>query len=229
LESDRYIGNADIRVPIVASRGCTGNCTFCSTHKVWKKYRVRSAENVVGEIEYIIKTFNKNHFVFEDDSLSCKIEGSKDILRLIIDQKMSIKFFATMRADGIDDELAELLKQAGCYGVSIGFESGSQEVLDAYNKHITVEQNLKAAKIVKKAGLQLCALMILNGLKATEKTNNETNKFLAEIKPDNIGTLSYLWVLPGTKIYNDMKEKSFINDDFWLGPEPYYVYKGELD
>lgn len=229
LESDKYIGNMDIRVPIISSRGCTGNCTFCSTHRVWKKYRVRSAEDVTSEIEYIINLSGKKHFVFEDDSLSCNLAVSKETLKAIIGRKLDIKFFATMRADGIDEELVQLLKKAGCYGVSIGFESGSQEVLDLYNKHITVEQNIWAAKIIRQSGLQLCALMILHGLKATEKTNNETNAFLREIQADNIGTLSQLWVLPGTKIYAMMKKNGFINDDFWLGPEPFYVYKGELD
>ena len=98
-----------------------------------------------------------------------------------------------------------------------------------YNKHITVEQNIKAAKIIKNSGLSLCALMIFNGLKSNAKTNAETTSFLNDIKPDDVGTLSQLWVLPGTKIYNLMVEYGFIKDDFWLGPEPFYVYKGELD
>jgi radical SAM superfamily enzyme YgiQ (UPF0313 family) len=229
IDSDRYIGNADIRVPIIASRGCKGNCTFCSTHKVWRKYRARSAENVVGEIEWIVKDFNKTHFVFEDDSLSCDIEKSKELLKLLISKNLGIRFFATMRADGIDSELAGLLKQAGCYGVSIGFESGSPRVLKAYNKLITVEQNIKAAKVVKEANLKLCALMIYNGLFSNRETGQETANFLNEIKPDDVGTLSQLWVLPGTKIYEMMKEQGFINDNFWLGTKPYYVYKGELD
>jgi len=228
LETDRYIGNADIRVPIISSRGCKGNCTFCSTHKVWKKYRVRQPYDVTNEIEYIVKNFNKNHFVFEDDSLSCDIDISKQTLKEIIDRNLNIKFFATMRADGIDEELAGLLKNAGCYGVSVGFESGSQEVLDRYNKHITVEQNIRAAKIIKSAGLQLCALMIFNGIGESAQTTNYTRAFLNEIQADNVGTLSHLWILPGTKIYEDMKEQGFINDDFWLGSEPCYVYKGEI-
>lgn len=228
LESDRYIGNADIRVPIITSRGCKGNCTFCSTHKVWKGYRARSAENVVGEIEYIVKDFGKTHFVFEDDSLSCDIEKSKETMRLLMSKSLGIRFFATMRADGIDDELASLLKESGCYGVSVGFESGSDKILDILNKHISVEQNIKAARIIKNSGLKLCALMIFNGIGETDQTRQQTTNFLNLIKPDDIGTLNQLWVLPGTVIYKQMKEAGFIDDSFWLGPEPYYIYRGEL-
>jgi len=229
LESDRYIGNADIRVPIIASRGCKGHCTFCSTWKFWKKYRVRKAENIVNEIEYIVNNFNKKHFVFEDDSLSCNINTSKEILNSIIEHNLGIKFFATMRADGIDDELAQLLKEAGCYGVSIGFESGSQKVLDIYKKGITVEQNIQAAKTVKSSGLQLCALMIYGGVLEGPETSSENRKFIEEIKPDNVGTLSQLWILPGTHLYYLMKKEGFIDDSYWLGSQPYYVYKGEID
>jgi len=226
LDNDKYIGKADIRVPIIASRGCTGNCTFCSTHKVWKKYRVRTADNIVEEIDYIIDRFNKRHFVFEDDSLSCNLDITKEIMGRLASK--GIRFFATMRADGMDIELANLLKKAGCYEVSIGFESGSQQVLDAYNKHIKVEQNIKAALAVKEVGINLCALMIYNGMLNNEQTREETRQFLEIIQPDNVGSLKQLWVLPGTKIYNDMKAKDFIDDNFWLGPEPYYIYQGEL-
>jgi len=227
LDSNRYIGNEDIRVPVITSRGCTGNCTFCSTHKVWRKYRVRSAENIVNEIDYIIEKFDKRHFVFEDDSLSCNLDITKETMRLLAGR--DIRFFATMRADGMDIELADLLKKAGCYEVSIGFESGSQQVLDAYNKHIKVEQNISAALAIKEADLVLCALMIYNGILDNEQTREETRRFLEIIRPDKTGSLQQLWILPGTKIYNDMKSKGLIDDSFWLGPAPYYIYKGELE
>ena len=230
LESDRYIGGSDIRVPIIASRGCSGHCAFCSTWRHWKKYRVRSAENVVGEIEYIIKDFNKHHFVFEDDSISCNLEVSKEIMRLIIERNLNIRFFATMRADGIDKEFCQLLKQAGCYGVSIGFESGSQKILDIMKKDTTVEQNIKAALMVKEAGLSLCALMIINSVGENHKTRQETQNFLNIIKPENQGYLCEgLWILPNTHFYYKLKKHGFITDDFWLGSEPVYFYKGELN
>lgn len=228
LDSDKYIGNEDIRVPIITSRGCKGNCIFCSTHKVWKKYRVRNPLNVTDEIQYIVKDFGKTHFVFEDDSLSCNIEISKQIMAEIIKRNLNIRFFATMRADGMDNELAGLLKKAGCYEVSIGFESGSREILDILNKHITVEQNIETAKIIKEANLKLCALMIFNGIGETDQTREQTQKFLETVQPDNIGSLQQLWILPGTQIYNQMKEAGFIDDSFWLTDNPYYVYRGEL-
>jgi len=228
LDSDKYIGDSDIRVPVITSRGCMGNCIFCSTHKVWKKYRVRNPLNVADEIEYIVRDFGKTHFVFEDDSLSCDIETSKQTLREIAKRNLSIRFFATMRADGMDSELARLLKEAGCYGVSIGFESGSQGILDILNKHISIEQNIEAAKIVKEANLKLCALMIFNGIGETDLTREQTQKFLEIIQPDDIGSLQQLWVLPGTELYNRMKEANYIDDNFWLTDKPYYVYGGEL-
>ena len=227
LDSTRYIGGEDIRVPIIASRGCKGNCIFCSTQKFWRKYRVRSAENIIGEIDYIIEKFGKKHFVFEDDSLSCNLDITKDIMRNLTGR--GIRFFATMRADGMDDELAFLLKSAGCYEASFGIESGSQEVLDAYNKKTTVKQNIKAIKVLKEAGIKVCALMIKNGIKDNQKTRDETQRFLDIAQPDVTGSVGNLWVLPGTKIYNDMKQKGFLDDSFWLGSEPYYIYKGELD
>lgn len=230
IESNGYIGGSDIRVPIVSSRGCKGHCAFCSTWKFWKSYRVRSPENVVGEIEYIAKEFGKKHFVFEDDSLSCDLGTSKETMKLIAKKRLDVRFFATMRADGIDEELARLLKEAGCYGVSIGFESGSQRILDIMRKGVTVEQNISAAQTVKHAGLSLCALMVINSVGETNDTREASKRFLELIQPVDVGYLCEgLWILPGTYFYHKMKQGGFIDDSFWLGKEPCYYYRGELD
>jgi len=82
----------------------------------------------------LLEILIKRHFVFEDDAISCNLENSKEVMKLIIQKKLNIKFFATTRADGIDEEFVSLLKEAGCYGISIGFESGSQRILDIMKK-----------------------------------------------------------------------------------------------
>lgn len=229
LDTDRYIGNADIRVPIIASRGCSGSCAFCSTWRFWRKYRARHPEDIADEIEMIVRDYGKSHFVFEDDSLSCDITAAKDTMRAIIKRHLDIRFFSTMRADGIDDELAALIKEAGGYGVSIGFESGSQRILDIMHKHITVEQNIKAALTVKQAGLSLCALMVYNTVGERDEDRLANHQFLTLIKADDLGTLGCLWILPDTHFYHQMVEHKFLNDSYWLGAEPVYVYNKEID
>ena len=230
LDTNKYIGDDDIRIPIILSRGCTGHCAFCSTWKVWKGYRSRSPENITEEIEYIIRDFNKRHFVFEDDAISCNLENSKEVMKLIIQKKLNIKFFATTRADGIDEEFVSLLKEAGCYGISIGFESGSQRILDIMKKDTSVEQNIKAAQYIKKADIKLCALMIINSVGETDKTRKESEEFLSIIQADDRGYLCEgLWILPGTYFYSLLKREGFIDDSFWLADKPVYYYGGEID
>lgn len=227
FSTDRYIGNVDLRVPIIFSRGCVSHCIFCSTTDVWRTYRVRDVLDTVNEIEHIVKTYGKTHFVFEDDAFSLILPRAKDLMTEIAERNLGIRFFATTRADAVDMELLTLMKQAGCYGVSYGFESGSQEILQRLNKNCSVEQNIEAVRMSKEAGLSVCALIIQNPVGETPETRKQTEDFLNLTKPDDVGTVGGLWILPGTKLYLDMVKAGHIVDDYWLSDEPYYVYRGE--
>ncbi|UCD84424.1 MAG: cobalamin-dependent protein [Deltaproteobacteria bacterium] len=117
--------------PIITSRGCTAKCTFCSSANFWgNQYRVRSAKNVLDEIELLVKEYNIKEIQFCDDNLILNKERAMDIFQGIIDRKIKI-FWNTPNGIALwklDEELLQLMKASGCYELTLAIESGDQEV-----------------------------------------------------------------------------------------------------
>ncbi|WP_340020806.1 radical SAM protein [Paenibacillus sp. FSL K6-1096] len=149
------------RIQVNSSRGCFGQCTFCAVHSYYDqqqgmKWRGRSAENVVQEIEHLVTTYGVKYIHFSDEEfVGPGIRGqerARQIAQLLLDKNLHIKFSLYCRADSVDPETFQLLAQAGLESIFLGVEFGVQSTLNDYRKGITVDQ-------IKKA------LSILNGLK----------------------------------------------------------------
>ena len=221
-----YIDKTQPRVPMVTSRGCTGNCTFCSTWWIWKGYRHRSGKNVVDEMEMLYKK-GYQHFVLEDDAMTLDRQPVIDMCDEIIKRDLKIAFFATTRVDAMDEEMASKLKEAGCYEVSLGIESGSPKILKTINKHIDLSQSKNAIKILKEAGIKTTALIMVGNMGETDETINETVKFLQETEVDEIGSLGMVWIMPGTRLYAECVRQGVIKDSYWLeGQETAVLHDG---
>ncbi|MBC8508682.1 MAG: cobalamin B12-binding domain-containing protein [Chloroflexi bacterium] len=228
IESFRGIDlTKEIRMPVIFSRGCIGHCTFCSTWWVWAGWRCRSPQNMADELEILHRQYGIRHFVFEDDIFSANMDAAKSLCDEIISRRLGIAWFATTRVDCVDEELLRKMEQAGCYAISYGIESGSKEILNQMGKEATVLQAENAIRMTKEAGLKALCLLIIGNVGETSETINETIGFLIKTNPDGLGSVGGLWVLPGTALYQRVKRAGLINDDFWLGDEPYMVYYGD--
>ena len=234
-ELNRYPGGAyqifnhvnigEPRIPVVFSRGCAASCSFCSTWKVWKGYRHRSPENMLGELDLLQNKFGVHHLVFQDDALTLDVESVKELCRLIINSGLKFGIFGTTRTDACDQEMFNLMAQAGFYGLSMGIESGSQRMLDVMGKRNTIEQNERAINMAHSAGLAVCALIVQGYPGETAEDRRLTHDFLNRTHPIDVGTLGVTWVLPGTKLYLQLKNEGKISDDFWLSDNEVYVAK----
>ena len=222
------INISQARIPLVTSRGCTGDCSFCSTWWIWRGYRHRSGKNVVDEIEALYKAGYK-HFVFEDDAMTLDRQPVIDMCDEIIKRDLKIAFFCTTRVDALDLELATKLKEAGCYELTIGVESGSPKILKTIGKHIDLKQSKKAIDILHQVGIKSGALIMVGNVGETDETINETVRFLKESGVDGVGSLGAVWVLPGTRLYFYCKKKGYLDDSFWLSEEQVYVFKEGFD
>ncbi len=218
---------AEPRVSVIFSRGCTGNCEFCSTWWIWKGYRCRSAKNMVDELELLNKNHGIKHICFADDAFSVNRKKTIELCQEIIKRKLNIAFQVTTRVDCVDPEMLDLLKQAGCYLIAYGIETSSQELLDEIKKKTDVETAKKALIMTREAGIGTSALLIVGNVGETRESINETIEFIWETQPSTIGCVGGLWILPGTALYQKSKRLGLIDDDFWLGDEPYMVYTAE--
>jgi anaerobic magnesium-protoporphyrin IX monomethyl ester cyclase len=215
------------RVSVIFSRGCKGHCDFCSTWWIWRGWRHRSPSNMADELEWLYRDFGIRHFCFADDAFTINRNATAGLCDEIIKRRMNIAFFATTRTDCVDEDLLRRMKEAGCYEVSFGIETGSQQLLNGMTKENEIETAAAAIKMTKDAGLKATALLIVGSIGETEQSVQETLAFLKRTKPDQVASTGGLWILPGTKVYQHCKKLGFIDDDFWLSDEPYKVYTME--
>jgi len=221
---ERYVLNQGLNsmclASMITSRGCYARCSFCSVVSFYSgfgpKFRFRSSENVIEEIDFLYNQFGIRNIFFNDANFILgKGKGcnrAAEISEGILKRNLDLHFILQCRANDVEVELFTLLRKAGLRGVFIGIESGSQSVLDRFKKDTTVEQNLKAIEILSKLNLYAVIGFIPFDYNITFNELNENALFIEKIKkimPKNKLRYSYLTkVLPyaGTAVEKELKE-----------------------
>lgn len=198
-----------IKFPIMTSRGCPYKCSFCDSTIINGPYRVRSAKNVVDDMEFVHKKYHNTNFQIMDDNFAVFPKRVSGICDRIL--KRNLKFtwvvgqgFAPPSANY---ELFKKMKQAGCIAVYFGIESADDEVLRAIRKPFTVEQVKKAIKWAKQAGLIVKAPFISGLPKSTYEKEKKYIDFFKETKIDMPKMLQII-PFPGTDIYEWVKNET---------------------
>jgi radical SAM superfamily enzyme YgiQ (UPF0313 family) len=208
LESLRKYGN--IIFPLMTSRGCVFWCEFCSAVRMFGRgYRMRSAKNVVDEIEYIHKTYGAENFTFYDDAFTVDQPRVEEICRLLHERKLKVKWDCGTRVDMVTRDLLQKMKDAGCIAVWFGVEAGSQEVLDEMGKGFTATRTKEAFKMAQEIGLMTIASVVLGFPGETRETAMKTVNFIKEINPDDVGY--YIATpYPGTPMAEQVKKNGWL-------------------
>jgi radical SAM superfamily enzyme YgiQ (UPF0313 family) len=192
---------------MVSSRGCPNHCIFCSTSAYWGHFwRGMSPPRVLAEMDVLINDVKAQRIVFGDDLFTLNKKRVHQICDGLEERGSPVEWLCSVRADSIDLELLKHMKKAGCFGVFIGVESGSQESLNKMNKRTTVEKNLHAVKISKEAGLETTTSFLV-GLPWETEADIRKNVEFAVTK---LGSSEVIWSLlhpdVGSHIYNNMEE-----------------------
>jgi radical SAM superfamily enzyme YgiQ (UPF0313 family) len=215
LNKYRFIRAASPFASIMTSRGCPYQCIYCTKHVHGSKMRLRSVENVLSEIDYLVNSFGVKEIQIVDDNFAFSIERVKELCRLIIKRRyknLRLTLSTGMRADCENDEMFHLLKQAGVYQIGFGIESGSQEVVNKIGKNLDLNIVRKSVAMAKKQGLEVRALFIIGLPFETKETLRETIKFAKSLKIDTV-TFTMAMPFPGTSFYNLVKQEGrFLGD-----------------
>jgi len=203
-------------IMIITGRGCPNNCVFCVYPQVFhsRRYRARSAENVVAEFEYIKENLpDVKEVIIEDDYFTADIDRAREICRLLIERKIKIAWYCDVRSD-VDLETLKLMRKAGCRMLGIGFESANQQVLDLMHKGSNVEMYYKFAKNARRAGLLVHGCIMCGTPGDSRAVQEENYKFATKVNTDSMQFYP-LFVYPGTEAYQWAKEKGFLlTEDF---------------
>lgn len=200
---------------MITSRGCPFNCDFCSQPIFGNQLRSRSAANIVEEIETVL-TLGYERIWFADDCFTLNRKRLIDICNEIIQRRIKIDWECLSRVDTIDREMTEKMKQAGCVRVFFGMESGNDSVLALMKKRATTKQAKEAVHAAKQSGVQVGAFFIVGYPGETDETVLDTVRFASSLPLDYLSfTLPY--PIPGTSLYDRVKNKMILND--WEEPK----------
>ena len=168
---------------IIVSRGCTyAKCTFCYRSGILKReYRIQSVEKTLDELRYIVKKFRIKEFVFYDDDLGSNKKWLIKFCNLLKKEKIPIIWSFRGRPNMVDYETLRQAKEAGCFSVAFGFESGNQDLLDNIKKGITLEQSRQAADLANSLGLEVVGTFMLGLPGETPQKAERTIEFAIEL------------------------------------------------
>jgi len=231
----RYAGLAGLPRPtaaVITSRGCVFDCTYCGSVNFWgKKWRARSAENVLDELHYLVKGIGVRSIYIFDDNFPVNKKRAMDICQGIIDRKLDIKWACCSHVKMMNAELLEVMKKSGCVSIDFGVESGSDVILKNINKNQKREDIERVFALVQNFGINPRAYLMVGNKGESIDTIDETIEMAGFIKPHSSIGATLLWLLPGTRVYREACENGFISDDYWLKSDdvPYnlqeYTYR----
>ncbi len=192
---------------IQTSKGCPFRCIYCTMSGT--KWSPRSAETVFGEIKHLRKEYGVRTLSVFDETFTLDRTRTTEICQRMIDEDLSVTWYCNTRTDRIDLELLKLMKRAGCQGLSLGIESGSQRILVNAQKGTTVEQNENAIAAAKAAGIKTyCSFMF--GLPGEDNaTVQQTIEFVKRTLP-NGAQFNVVVPYPGTELFGQAVEKNWI-------------------
>lgn len=209
-------------VTITTSRGCPFQCVFCVYPQTMMghRMRVRSVENVCDEVEYIVGAFPKARSIFfEDDTFTANKKRCIEISQEIIKRGIRISWTANARAD-LDYDTMKIMRESGCRCLCVGFESGSQRMLDNIKKSINISRMKQFMEDARKAGILIHGCFIVGHPGETKETMRQTLELARSLNPDTVQFYPIM-VYPGTEAYDWYKERKLIStDDFsrWITP-----------
>ena len=198
---------------IAASRGCPFHCKFCDTSTFGAKVRYYSPKKVFEMMQYLQKRWGVRHVMFVDDLFLASRQRTTELCNLIIENDFKMTWTCDARVDTVKPDLLDLMKRAGCWQISFGLETGSDEMLRRMDKSARVEKSEKAVNWSAEAGIRVKGLFMLGYPGETRETIQMTKDFVRRI-PMTIMNLTKFTPYPGSPVYRELYGTT-IRDDHW--------------
>lgn len=200
---------------IVTSRGCTAGCIYCIKHVNYQfTVRLRSPEKIIEEL-WVLKKLGINNINMYADLFTASREQVVGLCKLMIEQKINMKWTCNSRVDYVDEEMLQLMGQAGCWFMTWGIESGSEQVLRHPRKGAYPDKVERALRWAKQAGIKNWGYFIIGLPTETEETIRQTIDFAKKL-PLDIALFHVAAPYPGTPFFFEVvREKWFRPGTRW--------------
>jgi radical SAM superfamily enzyme YgiQ (UPF0313 family) len=214
----------DFGIPVQTRRGCPMNCNYCSTAKIeGHSIRKRSPEFVAENIARHVAAGYKN-FYFVDNTFNMPLSYAKDLCRRIIDRKLGIFWRCIFYPGKVDAELVRLLAAAGCQEVSLGFESGCEQILQIMNKKFNLASIRDTSEMLRAGGIKQLGFLMLGGPGETKESVEQSLFFADSLGLDAMKVTIGIRIYPNTALSRTAVSEGLISpEDNLLFPRFYIV------
>ncbi|CUS93798.1 Radical SAM superfamily enzyme YgiQ, UPF0313 family [Candidatus Kryptonium thompsonii] len=200
---------------IINSRGCPYHCSWCQKAVFGRKYRIRTPENSADEMKHIKEIYSPDFIRVVDDITGVQKNWVLRWSEEVLNRNAIIPFECLTRVNLVSEDMLKALKDMGCKKIYLGVESGSQKVLDAMEKGITIQQIYKASELCKKFGIKTYFFMMVGYPGEDIDDLKLTAKLLRETLPDEFST-TIAYPLPGTKFYEQVRDRLMFDSQEWM-------------
>jgi anaerobic magnesium-protoporphyrin IX monomethyl ester cyclase len=196
---------------VMTSRGCPWACTFCGAETSWGRgYRSNSVDYVVDLMERALAKLPVKMLQIKDDTFTTNKKHVLALCHAIRARGLQVLWSCDTRVDMLSEELLVAMRLAGCQRLSLGVESGSQKILDAIDKKITLDEIAASTALAKSVGIKVRYYMMLGNRGETAETFRESLAFLERTRPHE-AVFSCLSVYPGTRDFDDAERAGWLD------------------
>ena len=197
----------------ISSRGCPYSCSYCDRSVFRRSFRYNSASYLYEHLRYVKERFGIRHINFYDDQFTFNRERVKDFCCLMINQSSGMTFNCAARAEHIDFDLLCLMKKAGCWMISLGIETGDENLLAQHRQNANLDMLAEKIRLIKKAGIRVKGLLMMGLPGESEQSIKKSMNYVFSLPIDDIN-LAKFTPFPGSPLYRNIHDLGTFKEDW---------------
>ncbi|MBC7606246.1 MAG: B12-binding domain-containing radical SAM protein [Burkholderiales bacterium] len=218
IPNEKYLqtwknNHGESSMTISTQRGCPYTCKWCSTAVYGQSYRRRPAHLVAQEMKMLKDRYQPDAIWFVDDVFTISHKWLTAFHEEVVKQNAQIRFECITRAERLNDEILKLLKEAGCFRIWIGAESGSQKIIDLMDRRVDVNHVKKIIQDTNAMGIETGTFIMLGYPGEEESDITETIQYLKDANPTHY-TITIAYPIKGTSLYNEIEKNITVAPDW---------------
>lgn len=190
----------------ISSRGCPYACSYCDRSVFRRTFRYNSADYMFRHVSYLHETFGIRHINFYDDQFTFQRQRVIDFCNKMIKSRLHMTFNCAARAEHLDEELLRLMRQAGCWMISLGIETGDEDLLAQHRQNPDLHMMREKIDLIKNAGIRVKGLLMMGLPGETEQSILKSREYVYSLPLDDFN-LAKFTPFPGSPIYSTIKKE----------------------